>query len=123
MVAVRATPRAYRSRRSSNAPAHANVGGRQRWQCRVAQTRRSAARERRERGLGNRHATERVAPWMSLAEVAAQKDRSVHPIVRRIADEDVLALKPRRRHHFENHLAAARTDDLVRTGTAEKRQA
>jgi hypothetical protein len=25
-------------------------------------------------------------------------------------------LKPRRRHHLENHLAAARTDDLVRAG-------
>jgi hypothetical protein len=60
---------------------------------------------------------------MGLPEVAAQKGSPIHAIVRRVADEDVLALKTRRRHHLENHLTAARTDDLVRAGAAEKRQA
>jgi len=32
---------------------------------------RSPARECRERGLGDRDAVERVAPWMGLPEVAA----------------------------------------------------
>jgi hypothetical protein len=40
-----------------------------------------------------------------------------HP---RVADEEVLALKPRRRHHLDDHLAAARTDDLVRAGELHK---
>ena len=41
------------------------------------------ARERRERGLGDRHAVEGVAPWVELPEVAAQKESPVQTIIRR----------------------------------------
>jgi hypothetical protein len=34
---------------------------------------RLSAPERRERSLGDRHAVERVVPWMGLPKVAAQK--------------------------------------------------
>jgi len=53
-------------------------------------------------------------------EVVAEKRCPVHTIVGRIADEDVLVLKARRRHHLENHLAAQRTDDLIRIRAAEQ---
>ena len=50
----------------------------------------------RERCLVDGHAVEHAAPRMIGAEVGAQKRGSIHAIVRRVADEDVLALKSRR---------------------------
>src|SRR6188474_1523716 len=116
------SPRAVRPRPSPTRSIAGWVAQRERtrsWPC----SRCSPARERREPGLGDRHAVEPVAPWMGLPEVAAQKGSPIHAIVRRVADEDVFALKARRRYHLENHLAAERTNDLVRAGAAEKRQA
>jgi uncharacterized membrane protein YqiK len=106
---------------SCGPPRHRAAGDQESCGSHEAGHRNSPARERRQRGLGHRHAVERVAPWMRLPEVAAQKRRSVHAIVRRVADEHVLPLKHWRRHHLENHLAAARAEDLVRASAAQKR--
>jgi RNA polymerase sigma factor (sigma-70 family) len=49
-----------------------------------------------QRSVSDRHAIELAPTWMRFPEVPAQEHGPVHALVRGVADEHVLTLKPRR---------------------------
>ena len=55
---------------------------------------------------------------MMFPEVTAQESCAIHAVVRRIAHEEVLALKARRQQHLKDYLVATCAEYFVAAGTA-----